>query len=841
MQRLLQLKQREDFDDCLDEAAHILGFPELWPENQDDIIYPTSLKVARFSPRRCDWVLKWLLDKLKTSSAARFNEKSWILLNLLFIAVSKSDLARALIANDFLTILESTLQGEEELKKQSVSYHSQNDSGSPSRKRKRDSEEPDSSMQREVMWSTHGFQMSMLLHTNTALETLHSLMADARIESDKIAQGHLASVFRTNIPQAFSIMALCQKNLTLLDAKDIQITSIELEYPHWILDSSLQSVSSRVQLASTFSEQCLISSLNFQHHVSIATINKEKGDGNLVATLSERPYYAHPDGNDWTQSGEITQKIDQLFLKNFITPAQATFSQPSKPDSKTVSDIPDFLQELLKPLRSALTIGGGPKLESPQLTIPYLWRLVIQATPKKNARQRAHARPWLRAMFRALADCAGAAVTGPAVDKVEPESTHVIQGLLEICCQEQMSIGVDILENIVRRYSGMGAEEAHSISWMLIAEVLRLDANVFLPNYRTADDPDAFDKLLLKHISAVKWDDKFDPFTAPHKVASYGVKASSNKPLNLAVPREISTADLEETYGMSAKQFRTSVVVKLMQSYAYARKLPEFLLLWQRELTKNTNHIVTGSGGLSIWEDKLFSRHVGDQLAQSLNDQQFLEQLSRFGQSFENIDEAQNLLYLFTELRKDATGTDAAANVILLDALLGGIENDSTIELARDTILTIYNKLLVISSEPSIDKLSIMPRIWSILSRIRNLLLPFDTNLSERNLSLSAVISPCFNAAMATICERKSLIMPPGLDKRDQALNFALSTSLPLHLKQQVPDYIRGGFAQVLEAVTPAVNSDEATPQDSPYLFEIQAALRLSHRVWFFEWVQYSE
>lgn len=801
------MNQKErDLEERLDEAAEILKLPSSWKARSLEPSHDGADQ-HQASIGRCEWVLKWLLEKLKAPSntQARSSHKAWLLLRSLVLLLPESVTARLLGPSDFLGIVEQTLRENETIDQhlphsaaQVESTLAQHESKSPSRKRKRDSESPSAVSAPEWWFSSP----PILMLVNDTIQAVVTLIQAARQRSDMISSEHLSSLLRVDFHKAVRVMALWQKTLSHLWPWELEVYQVSLEYPIVILDTSIHAQSTQLQLAMMYSEHCLDSSLKLWTR---NRLDPKLGNEGLVRTA-------------------VCQQVDQLSLKYIILPARSAFSKSSPHVAAELPNIPDYLLSLLKPLRSE----GSSHAEYEQ-AIPHLWRLVIQATPRTNPRQRTHAEPWLRAVFAAVADNAGAPITGRQDANIRSESIKSLETLLDVCIQEEVQLGTRTLDELIRRHSGMPSVDNSPTSWILIASALKLDANVFLPSPRNKDDPGSLDKGVLEHLSLVPWDKTGDPFTEFSSIAPSAVVASPE-----------AQNEFQKVYGLAPDHFCRAIPIALMEAYTNARRLPDFLSLWHAELTRSAAHIVTGIGHSTVWEDRLFSQALGGLLERSLTGQQILETLLQFGHHFTKVGEAQTILHHFTRSELDATGADASASLVVLDALLSSINSDDTIELAQDILLSLYQTLARIGSEPALNELHIMARIWRILARIRVLLYTFNARHSNVDLSLETVFGDGFRAALTAISKASLSNRPPLLDRRIEALNFVLSTWYPLHLKQRIGEEACQDFARVLQAIIPGNLAEQVTSQDDANAarsFDVMAATRLSQNVWFFEYV----
>ncbi|KAF2104435.1 hypothetical protein NA57DRAFT_51258 [Rhizodiscina lignyota] len=811
LQRLLQLNQADkNLEDCLHEAAQTLCLHKNW----DDFSSPLSdvTPDRQSSHKRPEWVLRWLLEKFNTSPPACASVRAWILFWRLLPLIPTSSIARNLSALDFLgsvekVLLETTTSAEQEtaLSANPKSASSEEDTPSHSRKRKRGSDDPSARPEVHKIATENGPRriIPRLVVLDRTLKHLIKLASSDSSEDDSTERQHLIAVFHTTFDRAVRILHHWQLSLLELGDTLAEEYGITLFPAMYILDSAQASSSSEPTAPSMqFAEECLMSSMRF---------------------LDDHPTPAGgEDGAKSTRS--ITSKqIEQLLAKHILLPARAQyFAEKHETNVKQGQSLTDGpFAALQHPHSQIITDASSHGRYSPELratlnTIPRLWRLGLQITPRSTPKRQSTEEPWLRALFVALAECAGAAVTGEWSIAVHPHYAAILGEMLDICHEYSVSLGLALLESIVRRYSGMCLSEEESISWSLVAKVIRLNANVFLPGTPAAemgfvDDSGPLHELVVRHISSMPWKDDYDLFNAARKILD-------------ASKLQSSETAFTELNSMSPDEFRSSIPIALMHAYAQSRNLSGFLDVWHTELIKSTRHIVLGNGHSTVWEDQRLAKALRPLLESSLTDSQVRNEATKFAHPFAELEEAQNILYVFTELRKDATGTGAAANIVMLDAITAAIKSDSIVELCRDTFLPLYKTLFRIGSKPAINKHIIMSRIWRIISRIERLTDPLIAQDVRQSLSSEAVEIGCFEAAIDAIRSACKSLTSSSYARGREGFAFALRSCAPLltsDVRGGLPDIVKENIhrlAQELETIFTDEKPTDSSTTAAPFI-----------------------
>ena len=122
-------------EEQIDEATTIIELPKDWETILEEKA-PTK-KGPRLVPARAEWVLRWILDKLKDDGdsgvEARARRRAWSLLHWMISIVPTSRCAPQLRDADILSILERALQ--ENFGSDGATQTAQNSSDSRARER----------------------------------------------------------------------------------------------------------------------------------------------------------------------------------------------------------------------------------------------------------------------------------------------------------------------------------------------------------------------------------------------------------------------------------------------------------------------------------------------------------------------------------------------------------------------------------------------------------------------------------------------------------------------------------------------------------------------------------
>lgn len=266
------------------------------------------------------------------------------------------------------------------------------------------------------------------------------------------------------------------------------------------------------------------------------------------------------------------------------------------PEHDAESDRPELERLLAKnvviPAKAAFVESGNPDLLKSSISdviqqnieqATTVMDIAIRCIPQKeNRRRRPQDTEWLRAVFQTLLDI--------VEESSSPTKEQVATQLLRLCLHHTVDLELDTLRGITRRI----ACEEERVQWDMIAIILKLDANTFL----IPSDQEDLLLILYNHISQV---DFFDPSSAASEIVV------------------------------------DTVLVPLMEAFAKARKLSEFVLKWHSSLSVSEK-----SGGKQstlrngAWEDSRLQTAFAKAVEANLDTKQILSLVGFLGDNLEN-------------------------------------------------------------------------------------------------------------------------------------------------------------------------------------------------------------
>lgn len=340
---------------------------------------------------------------------------------------------------------------------------------------------------------------------------------------------------------------------------------------------------------------------------------------------------------------DVAHDVEILIARHVFLPARSAFfhSIENEVSEETVSELAGKFSSI----KSAIAAADGPP-EGLCESLPKLLDVALRCVPMTTSRQRSKERPWVEHIFQELLACLD--VDGKLV------SQKALSGMLQIV-GTRASLPGTTLKDLVQRYSGLiQPKKADSIDFAMIAEVVALDATVFV-------DPVMADRL-------------FSALTQTSKKGSHG------------------NAD--------EKALLTESITKpVMRAFATSRKLENFVLRWQQEL-----QTIVDSEIWTVWTQ------LDDLLAELLEVHLTMEQIEQL------FDTLRSAIQVSGEKssKEDSTTKSQRAGAVPLHALLKGARSDELIQKLQTRVGDLFDTLLVLVESSKVK--AIPTEIWNLLS-----------------------------------------------------------------------------------------------------------------------------
>jgi nucleolar pre-ribosomal-associated protein 2 len=774
-------------DEQIHQAAHIIGLPNDWDALHGDTRTESAQRLVR---ARADWVLRWVLDKLKDTadngSQARANVKAWKLAECMIHALPTSRCAPHLRDAHFLTVVERTLEEsfgadiileptpapaspDRHYRDASESSETVQEDTSPTRKRKRGSETNTPSKRAAVQGAASA---ELFDAVRSVIRSIRD-KADSRGTSEELVQGeHMLMVLRTESAQAARILK-CWLNavqkLTVAAASSAESTHADLSLAVEIWE--LRTIDPQDDIgASTeqFSTECLVSAL-------------------LLSQTLQRDKHA---------DCQAIVVLNRLLAKHVLNPSRTAFHAVSTSTStggnvQQILPKADLLSSSLEPLRAKLLQAAQiedagdampPYLSSLFPAVPQLLDLVVRFSPARTPKSRNADKPWIQAAFVALAECAGCSLEAPEF-LTPPRSIDALQESLRVLASHDLTLNADISRDLFWFHSGVKfpLRGKRTVHWPLIAALTKLDPDIYLADpsaktstLRSKDRPDDLAKFLFDQIST-------------NRLTSSGSGTSDGMLVD----------GVDASHGMAQGGFTNEtmiqeIIVPIMSAFARNRNLRGFLDLWSHQLssTSQASHPVTRELGPPIWEHDVLISALADVFEASLT----LVAIKDILQEYVQHVEAQ---------AKDSDGKEAHSKDIIVQAVLQSIKSNENIEALKpqlQSLWTVYSSRVLSEEHTSTAGLAV---IWVILCQL--LLHLWPVHLHGSAPTQEQVLYPLVDQAASDVTSARKNESRRRVDSRSCAAALGFFSTACNYL-QSLPgngDLISKKLQKVLKAISP--------------------------------------
>ncbi|OAX82346.1 hypothetical protein ACJ72_03305 [Emergomyces africanus] len=602
-QALLQLEKGSNGPASqLQEAARIIGvdLSSSYSHGKADsrAISDATNKEQRPSAPKEEWILRWLMKKLKASSSPqqeqshssyRLDIRTWIFLRQLFDLVPAKPLAFILNENRFLLILKDTLADianassfppeRPALQDALQSESSVTVQGSPvsvsskrGQKRKRTenglgSGEPAGAI----------INCSWIDTFCAVLETVKALVVlPEQYPENKSAVGSQLKLILRGEPQIAAMILgqsfeLARRVVEKRDKASPQLVSLLMPALYsvldiWKLSSEHLGDSTTLSSDDAFSSHCLSQALHLLTVLGEAT-NESAGNKNLK------------------------QGMERLVALHVILPLRQSFFSAHSSGATSTEDSPDpaLIKLVLNDIHSRWKKADD--ISNTKL-LPTLLDIAIRAVPWDTFRRQVHEAPWLETLFVALSSIAGCSLSEDPSWNTLHGDILTLESLLQVTINRKVSLSVNTLSRYAIRFSGLVEGDGDpTTEWSLISKIIRTGVDVFLPN----SGIDGADKLLSNLIG------------------------------------RITTFSLVPTVMPSEKYevIKNDVVIPLLNGFAGARAIGSFLDIWSEQLTwiEATRLSGTDIFYFFVWEDDDLAAAIKPLISNPFSENQIKDRL----------------------------------------------------------------------------------------------------------------------------------------------------------------------------------------------------------------------
>ncbi|RMZ71092.1 hypothetical protein GMOD_00005594 [Pyrenophora seminiperda CCB06] len=784
-----------DLDEQIRQAAHIIGLPENWSAIQEQDAKTDVIR--RLVRARAEWVLRWVLDKLKDDAeigrTARGNATAWQLLDWMIHVLPVSRSAPHLRDANFPSILEKTLVENFEdsrLLSTTISEHvrMEDDSESsvagregakPSKKRKRGTAEKQQSTSATLGPADRNHLFRVV---RSVVESVVN-MAAGNNDDDTTQAELMKMVLRTESAQAARILrfwltavhqiAAAISPSTIPDTGMEDQIDLRLALEMWdlrIVDSKDETGAS----AEEFNTECLVSALTLLEQL------KSLRDGASPQFSMRATHHA-------------LVALDRLLARHLLAPSRAAFfagadstgAAPNLRDSTV-------LQSNLEPLRAQLLSAAQVEdagdalptgLASLFNAVPHLLDLAIRVSPSRTPKSRSMEKPWLQATFSALAECAGCSLTTPPEFITRQTAVAALSGALRVLQAHQVSLTPDVVKSIFWFHCGVKYPERaeKQVHWSLIAALIELDASVFVTEQKTNT------KLLQEqHIDLLEF-----------------------------IFEKISTAELEgprfsdaedgSSTSTSRAMILERIIKPLMSAFVRNRNLLGFIRRWDDQLVKSYRHgkrkTLSGRQDI-IWEDRGLHSALAEVFEPSLTQGQIITLIQEHGKRLADLGGAIEIASKENvKVKKLAAYKNAASSAILLPAFLQSIQSDTMVKALQSDLHSLFITYATWVQEDNYSLYTQLQLSWFTLCQLLAKLWPIEMHDSLN--SQQELIHPLLKQVTKDFSlSRKDNKRRIDTSTRAAAILFWLSTCDQLQTLPGSEDIVRDGLGAVMATLT---------------------------------------
>jgi nucleolar pre-ribosomal-associated protein 2 len=693
---------------------------------------------------RAEWVLRWLLDRLKDEAAAgteaRGNPTAWQLLASMVHILPASRSAPHLRDAGFTTILERTLvehvspvTAASPVGSRDHAHHgdaSESSEATPaethsSRKRKRGTTEPLASKRPAhpstdpaVLFRAVGDVLRSLTQLSTASSSTHDtthrelmkmVLRTESAQASRILRLWLAAVHKL-LAGTWASSSKLQDTLPLADLSVV----LELWHLRTVDSADATGVSSE-----EFSTECLVPTLQLgEALVSISLATRERP---LLTALRDN-----------------TQALDKLLTRHLLAPSRAAFL--TEPDTEAAGEdlrhrAATALSNNLAPLRAQLLQAAqiedaGESVPAPLSSsfnaIAHLLDLAIRTSPSRTSKARLAERPWIQAVFVSLAECVGCSLQSPPGFITSATAVAALQSALAVLKVHNISISSAVLQDLFWYHCGVKYPQRseRAIQWSLVAALIDLDASIFVAEPRSISiDPKQehgdVAEFIFDKISATEFKDAGFANEIPDSDES-----GSN--LLRAHTKLRASRDL----------ILNRILAPMISAFARNRNLVGCIRRWDDQLVKSYGFEVRKARKEkieSIWEDRILITALSLVFEESLTHGQISKLLEDHAKRMDDLSSA---LTVHTNesvnVRKLAAYKKACGSAVVIPMILESIQSDDLVTTLKPQLHSLFSTYALRVRDDQFSSYTRLDSSWLTLCQLVNKLWPVELHSSSQ-------------------------------------------------------------------------------------------------------------
>lgn len=562
----------------LRDAAQILGLDltlcESHPETHQAVQITTHA-----SPKE-EWVLRWLLKRLRSAKTYRVNPASFLLLRQLVGLISPKNLAGILKDQKFLSILGDTVAdletdifvsvqngltawGSDSESSHTLVGFSPRDERRESQGTKRKRPGPENDADAMDLDDPPQNPASCFQAFIRALDCLYGvvMLTHRTLGLDEVANSHLKLALRGE-PEVVSVLL----------GRSFRVAAVAInEFSHAGKTTELQ------HLLYVFS--AILELWESRSYRRDDTDNKSSNDcfaRNCFAHALRLQLCLRSTKLDTDERAQLLHAVERIIALHVLLPARVDFFARGGSGIDYSNDEPDW--SCVKPVTDTLRpiICESPADQNPTNKnhscpwksvelLPELFDIAIRAVPRDSFERQTQEAPWLETLFVAVAELAYSTVKEEDISSLYSKFVLVLEQLLRVALHRNVRLALHTILTHAG-YTGLLDEGLQHVQWNVTALAISLGVDIFLPNSGLPDSRKLLDALLDKVL--LHW------------------RSGSDKP---------------QSYNV----IKNDILLPLLQGFAAARDLPSFMEIWFDQLVAVEGARAQDSSlkYFSVWED----------------------------------------------------------------------------------------------------------------------------------------------------------------------------------------------------------------------------------------------
>ncbi|KAJ5224834.1 uncharacterized protein N7469_008337 [Penicillium citrinum] len=592
---LLRLEKGSDSPTTqLHEAAQILGVNlalcESHPETHRDT------KAHGTAAPKEEWVLRWLLKKLRNGKNFRVDPESYLLLRQLIDRISPKNLATILKDQKFLSVLCDTVSdleadisltvgdGDGVSIPSAASDSSQTLVGSPpvenrvshGTKRKRSGDDGQDAMDIDEQPQNPA---SCFLAYIRVLDCLYGvvMLTHQTLDMDENAHSHLKLALRGDPEIVAGLLG-----------KAFQVSAVAIaQFAQAGKTTDLQHL--------VFVLPCMLELWDFRSYRQDDTENKASNDcfaQSCFAYALRVQLCLRSIKLDTDERAHLLHAIERTIAVHVLLPARAAFFarggsgidySKEDPDWTSVKPVTDTFRSIIREPSVAHNSSSSqsvyPAWKSIEL-LPELFDNAVRAVPRDDFRRQTSEAPWLETLFVAVAELAFSTAKEDEPEAYSARFVSVLEELLRVALCRNVGLSLHTILTHAG-YTGLLHEGLEHVQWNVTALIISLGVDVFLPNSGLRDSRKLLDALLEKVM--LQW------HTGDTAKNDYDI-------------------------------VKNEVIIPLLRGFASARDLPAFMEVWHGQLVilEEARRQDSNLPFFSVWEDDDLCNVFSDLMKTSL-------------------------------------------------------------------------------------------------------------------------------------------------------------------------------------------------------------------------------